>query len=251
MTLDPSDDCTFWYTQEYIKTNGNTNWSTRIANFKFPSCGVVSGGGVATLSTSLLTFNKTPIGQTTSSLTVTLTNTGSATLNIFDVSASGDYLVSGNTCGSSVAQGATCAFSVTFTPTKKGARNGVLTIADDAADSPQSVTLKGMGQSLALSPTSLNFGTIAVGTTSSPQDVTVTNVGTTPVTITGYSFTGGGAVDYLISGNTCGATLTPAATCVISLEFMPTKKATRNASFNVKNNGGGGSSNATVTGIGN
>ncbi|HWZ82220.1 MAG TPA: choice-of-anchor D domain-containing protein [Terriglobales bacterium] len=251
MTLDPSDDCTFWYTQEYIKTNGNTNWSTRIANFKFPSCGVVSGGGVATLSTNLLKFNKIPIGQTTPPLTVTLTNTGSATLNIFDVSASGDYLVSGNTCGSSVAQGATCAFSVTFTPTKKGARNGVLTISDDAVDSPQSVTLKGVGQSLALSPTALNFGPVAVGTASTPQDVTVTNVGTTTVTISGYSFTGGAAGDYLISNNTCGVTITPAATCVVSVEFMPTKKGTRNALFNVKNDGGGGSSNATLTGIGN
>ena len=36
MTVDPTDDCTFWYTQEYIKTNGTFNWSTRIANFKFP-----------------------------------------------------------------------------------------------------------------------------------------------------------------------------------------------------------------------
>src|SRR5207247_4516791 len=39
MTIDPSDDCTFWYTQEYIKANGAFNWSTRVGSFKFPSCG--------------------------------------------------------------------------------------------------------------------------------------------------------------------------------------------------------------------
>jgi hypothetical protein len=38
MTIDPIDDCTFWYTNEYLKTNGNWNWSTRIASFKFNSC---------------------------------------------------------------------------------------------------------------------------------------------------------------------------------------------------------------------
>ena len=38
MTIDPADDCTFWYTQEYIKTSGTFRWNTRIASFKFPSC---------------------------------------------------------------------------------------------------------------------------------------------------------------------------------------------------------------------
>ncbi len=38
MTVDPVDDCTFWYTNEYLKTNGTFNWSTQIASFKFPGC---------------------------------------------------------------------------------------------------------------------------------------------------------------------------------------------------------------------
>ena len=38
MSVDPSDDCTFWYTQEYIKTTGSFNWSTRITSFKWPGC---------------------------------------------------------------------------------------------------------------------------------------------------------------------------------------------------------------------
>ncbi len=38
MTVDPVDDCTFWYTNEYLKTSGSFNWSTRIASFKFPGC---------------------------------------------------------------------------------------------------------------------------------------------------------------------------------------------------------------------
>ena len=38
MSIDPVDDCTFWYTNEYLLTNGTFNWSTRIASFKFPGC---------------------------------------------------------------------------------------------------------------------------------------------------------------------------------------------------------------------
>ena len=38
MTVDPVDDCTFWYTTEYLVTNGAWNWNTRIVNFQFPEC---------------------------------------------------------------------------------------------------------------------------------------------------------------------------------------------------------------------
>jgi hypothetical protein len=41
LTVDPIDDCTFWYTQEYIPANGSFNWRTRIGSFKFPGCGGV------------------------------------------------------------------------------------------------------------------------------------------------------------------------------------------------------------------
>jgi hypothetical protein len=250
LTVDPVDDCTFWYTQEYIKAGGGSNWSTRIASFKFDHCGT-GGDGAVSLSTTLLKFNKVPIGQTSAPLSVTLTNTGSGSLSFFGVNASGDYQLSNNTCGTSLEAGANCAVSVTFSPTKKGARNGTLTLTDDAPDSPQMVILSGTGQSIVVSPTSLTFGTVALGSTSSQQDVTVTNVGTTTVTFTGIAFAGGGAGDYLISSNTCGATLAPAAQCAISVEFKPIKKGSRNAKLNVKNNGGGSPSSVTVTGIGN
>jgi uncharacterized repeat protein (TIGR01451 family) len=46
MTVDPVDDCTFWYTQEYYATNSSFNWRSRIGNFKFPSCSSPSGAHV-------------------------------------------------------------------------------------------------------------------------------------------------------------------------------------------------------------
>lgn len=50
MTIDPVDDCTFFYTNEYQKANGTFNWSTQIASFKFPNC-----GGTPVLSTIRIT----------------------------------------------------------------------------------------------------------------------------------------------------------------------------------------------------
>jgi hypothetical protein len=38
MAVDPTDDCTFWYTTEYIQTTGTATWQTRVASYKFPSC---------------------------------------------------------------------------------------------------------------------------------------------------------------------------------------------------------------------
>src|SRR5207245_9500946 len=38
MSVDPSDECTFWYTDQYLAANGSFNWHTRIASFKFPNC---------------------------------------------------------------------------------------------------------------------------------------------------------------------------------------------------------------------
>ena len=47
LSLDPADDCTFWYTQEYMQTTGSFNWKTRIGSFRFPSC---TTGPVGTLA---------------------------------------------------------------------------------------------------------------------------------------------------------------------------------------------------------
>ncbi len=59
MSVDPTDDCTFWYTNEYIPSNGTFNWQTRIASFKFPGC------GPAPTVTSVVPANGPAAGGTT------------------------------------------------------------------------------------------------------------------------------------------------------------------------------------------
>jgi len=69
MQLDPTDDCTFWYTQEYIQTSGSANWRTRIGSFKFPSCG--SGPTPTPTATPTPTPTNTPTPTPTPTFTPT------------------------------------------------------------------------------------------------------------------------------------------------------------------------------------
>jgi Abnormal spindle-like microcephaly-assoc'd, ASPM-SPD-2-Hydin len=169
MTVDPVDDCTFWYTQEYIKTTGSFNWNTRIASFKFPSCGGGGGTPAATLNPTSLTFASQNVGTTSAAQTITLTNSGTAALSITSIAASGDY-VQTNTCGTSVAAGANCTISVKFTPTAAGTRTGTITVTDNASGSPQTASLMGTGVAgaqsftVAAAPASLTVNQGATGT---------------------------------------------------------------------------------------
>ncbi|MGB9071506.1 MAG: choice-of-anchor D domain-containing protein [Terriglobales bacterium] len=150
MSVDPVDDCTFWYTQEYMKTTGSFNWNTRIANFKFANCGGQGGGPAVTLVPTSLKWGKVLVGVKSGTKKVTLTNTGNATLNISSIVPSGDFALAPvppkKVCGSTVAAGKSCVIKVTFTPTQKGLRTGNVTITDNAPDSPQSVALSGTGK---------------------------------------------------------------------------------------------------------
>src|SRR5262249_36151066 len=69
MTLDPVDQCTFYYTNEYLQTNGAFNWSTRVASFRFPSCTSAPAWG-----TLRGTVRSSPSAHTLSGVVVTLSN---------------------------------------------------------------------------------------------------------------------------------------------------------------------------------
>jgi Abnormal spindle-like microcephaly-assoc'd, ASPM-SPD-2-Hydin/Beta-propeller repeat len=141
----------------------------------------LSGSGSATapgvgLAPTTLAFGNQLVNTTSAAKTVTLTNTGNAALTISSITPSGDFAVSNNPCGASLAAGANCMISVTFTPTVAGARTGTLTITDNAGGSPQMVSLTGTGTSpapdftLSAAPTTV---TVAQGAVSTPVTITV------------------------------------------------------------------------------
>jgi hypothetical protein len=77
MSVDPADDCTFWYTNEYLTTNGTFNWNTRIGSFKFTSCGRTGSSLSATTLTSSL--NPSALGQAVTFTATVKPGTGSGT----------------------------------------------------------------------------------------------------------------------------------------------------------------------------
>ena len=246
MTVDPVDDCTFWYTQEYIKTTGSFNWSTRISSFKFPGCG--GSAPTASLSPTSLTFASQNVGSTSVAQTITLTNGGTAALALTSIAASGDYAQT-NTCGTSVAAGANCTISVTFTPTAAGTRTGAITVTDNAAGSPQTASLAGtgvaVGPSAALSPTSLTFAAQTIATTSPAQAITLSNSGTAALTITSIAASG----DYAQTNN-CGTSVAAGGSCSISVTFTPTAAGTRSGTITVTDNAPTSPQSASLTGTG-
>ena len=109
-------------------------------------CGGSSGSPGASLSPTSLTFGVQLVGTPSQTLPVTLSNPGTAMLNISSITTSANFGQT-NTCGSTLAPGANCIITVTFTPGTSGSLTGSLSVIDNAAASPQTVSLSGTGSS--------------------------------------------------------------------------------------------------------
>ena len=181
-----------------------------------PQSTAVSGlGTLVELAPTTLRFGGTPLGSS-STLSVALTNVGSTAVSISSISTIDDYIASHN-CGSSVPPHGTCTINITFTPTLSGARPGALTVASSDPASPERVDLVASGLGIVVKPGSLAFGSQAVGTTSAPRSVTITNQNATSVLIGDIS----ASDDFMVSSNNCPATLGPQQTCAIEVKFSP------------------------------
>ncbi len=114
-----------------------------------------------------------------------------------------------------------CSICVTFTPTGTGKKTAKITVKDNDGSSPQTVTVSGLGTQMELSPTLVRFGGTALGS-SATLPVTLTNVGTTAVTINSIVAIN----DYTVSHN-CGSSVPPSGTCTINVTFTPKVSGSR------------------------
>ncbi len=125
-----------------------------------------------TFSPTTLTFTNQTFGTTSAPQTVALTNSGSAQLDITKIAITGDFaetdicIPPGSTTGGTLAAGASCSFSITFTPTASGSRTGLLTVTDSATGSPHSVSLSGTGDAVFSLIADKSSVTITIGTSS-------------------------------------------------------------------------------------
>jgi subtilisin-like proprotein convertase family protein len=84
MTVDPVDDCTFWFTTEYIKASGSFNWSTRIASYQFPTC--TGSAALAAADASIAEGNS---GSSNVTVTVALNPTSAQAVTVNYATADG------------------------------------------------------------------------------------------------------------------------------------------------------------------
>ena len=105
-------------------------------------CGGGGGSPSVSFSANSLTFGDEVKGRASEPLLITLTNTGTATLTITSIAASANFAETDN-CGATLAAGANCAINVTLAPNTTGSVKGTVTFTDNAADSPQTVSLSG------------------------------------------------------------------------------------------------------------
>jgi hypothetical protein len=219
----------------------NTSGSTQTASVSGTGIGVP----VAVVGPSALTFPSTNVGTTSSSMAVTLNNTGTGPLSITSIgigaSNPGDFAETNN-CGSSVAVSGSCTIAVTFTPTAPGARTASLQVIDNSNNtgSIQTVSLSGAGVGVpaaGISPPSITFAAQPLNSTSPVQAVTLGNTGTGPLSIASIAFGGANPGDFAQINN-CGSSLAAASSCTIDVTFTPAAVGSASATLIVTDNTG-------------
>jgi hypothetical protein len=197
-------------------TYGRGVWETSMATGSIP---------MVSFSNYTVNFSAQQFGTTSFPTTVTLTNIGSAALNITGFSLTGSEFLQTNDCPATLTVAASCNINITFTPASSGNHLGTFSLADNAYDSPQDMQLVGNIPTPALNifPSSvIDSGSVAVGVITAEPTISVYSVGSGPATITDISVTG----DFSQTGN-CIGVLPVSGNCYVNVSFRPTAAGVR------------------------
>ena len=217
-----------------------------------PQAVMLSGTGttMVTVTPASLAFPGQAVNTTSAAKNVTVKNSGGAALIFSSITITGanaGEFAQTNTCTGSIAAGNSCTISVSFTPAGGGTRTAVLTLTDDALNSPQTVTLTGTGVlPTTLTPASSTYAAQAEGTTSAAKTFTLTNNQTVALNNIVISMTG----DFAVSATTCTASLAGKGKCTISVTFTPTATGTRTGQLSVSDSASNSPQTSTLTGTG-
>ncbi len=288
ISVDPTDDCTFWYTTEYLKANGTFNWSTRIANFKFAGCSIApdfalaatpasqtvtagnpasytatvtpNGGYTGTVSFSVAGL---PAGATATFTPTTVTTSGTTTMAVATTStvAAGSYPLTITGTDGTLTHTASVTLVVTAPVVGDFAISATPASQTVAAGSATSYTATitpsgGFTDTVAFSASGLPAGASA-----SFSPASVAGTGSSTMTVTTTAATAAGTYVVTITGT--GSTLTHSTTVTLVVTAAPdftiaaspsTLTITRNVNgtytVNVGAlNGFSGAVNLTVTGL--
>ncbi len=235
-----------------------------IAALCMSGCGAAPGVPALRLSATSLAFGHQLRGTTSSAQSLSATNTGSAALSITQIRLTGAYPGSfreTNSCGTSLAAGASCTILVQFAPSGTGTLTAAVTLNDNAPNSPQLVPISGTGTNssgsaggngssgVSFSPSSVNFENQPVEVASSPEAITLSNNGGSALSISSLAFAGADPADFT-ENNTCVPSVAAGGTCTIVIVFTPSASGSRSASLRVTDNGSGNPQTVALSGTG-
>lgn len=173
---------------------------------------------------SALPFGSEFVYESSAAQTATVSNSSSSPLPITSITFAGanpGQFAKTTTCGASVPVGGSCTITVTFRPNSTGVKNALLDVNTSGVGT-KTVALSGTGvpAPFTLSSHALAYGSVAHGTTSAAQSVTVTNTSAATIGLSKPRIGGGIPSQYVLS-TTCGTSLTAGANCTISVVFKP------------------------------
>jgi len=216
-------------------------------------------------SPASLTFGSTTTGQSSNAQTIVLKSLGSQSVSLTSIQISGanaaDFSETDNCIASPVLPtNHTCSISVIYAPAAAGASQATLFISDNAAGSPQGITLLGTAvapppgaPAVTLNPAAtLSFpGTPTQGTSTSPQIITLTNSGSAPLQVLSAVLSGFNAPDFSISADTCSGSIPANAACTISVVFTPQAAGVRTTTLTITDNAANLPQSITLNGMAN
>jgi hypothetical protein len=231
----------------------------------FPLTGVgVAGTKVIILQTDTWSQPRFPAASvgTTVQGTIRFSNGGTETVTLTGAAIAGpnasDFNVASYSCPSgntTLAPGDTCTAQINFAPSGQGYRWAALYIFDDAQNGYQILPLTGVATSATpifspASPSQIDFGSTAVGSTAYSGDITFTNTSPFPVHLSQFSFTGDNATQFALYSNGCPATLQPGASCRAAVAFTPSSVGVAIAFLTLANDSAYGTVVVGLAGIG-
>jgi hypothetical protein len=231
-----------------------------------PSPTPVSGLSV---EPSSLNFGAIFVGSSGRSQPVTITNTSSKAVTVSRITTSNLGAVQfSNQCPAVLSANTSCAINVTFAPQHPGPRTESITVADNAANSPQVVSITGTGLMpptptatltakptptptpapvLQVAPSTLSFGTVIVGSSSAPQSLTLSNGSSAVLTISRLTTSNVGAIHL---SSQCPAVLQANTSCVVTTTFAPQHPGPRSESLTITDSAANSPQIISITGTG-
>jgi hypothetical protein len=207
-----------------------------------------------TVSPTSLAFGNEITNVASASQSITVTNTGAVPLPITSITystAGSQPFSQTNSCGTSVAVGATCTINVVFNPASVGPATATLSVNAGGGAGTQTVALGGTGiaATYTATPTSVAFGNQLTNVASAPTSVTVTNTGAVALPITSITLSTAGSQPFSQT-NTCGTSVAVGTNCTISVVFDPASVGSATATLSINAGSGAGTQTVALSGTG-